>query len=427
MTTVNLNVDVHHLTRVEGHGNIRVRVENGKLKDAAWDVVETPRYFEIMLKGKHYSSAGILTARICGICSIGHCLASVRASEDAMGVKVPELAAKLRLLAKHGETFQSHVLHLFFLAAPDFLGLPSAIPLATENPAVFNIARRLKGLGNRLCDLVAGRTTHPVSIQVGGMAMMPDKKALAAIRQEYLDVVADLKATADLFATLKLPDFVRETEFVSLKGEKDYPWIGGRLLSTDKVDKAERDYRQMTNEYVTAQNTTKWCKVSRQSMFVGALARVNNNFRFLRPLAQQVAGMFGFKPVNHNPFMNNIAQLIECVHVAEEVPVLIDELLAAPANAPLQAEVKPKAGAGVGAVEVPRGILYHAYEYDKDGRVVKADCVIPTTQNNANIHYDMGALVDKFAKEPGMNDSKLELLCSMLVRAYDPCISCSVH
>ena len=427
MTTVNLNVDVHHLTRVEGHGNIRVRVVDGKLKDAAWDVVETPRYFEVMLKGKHYTSAGILTARICGICSIGHCLASVRATEDAMGVRVPETAAKLRLLAKHGETFQSHVLHLFFLAAPDFLGLPSAIPLATLKPEVFHLARRLKGLGNRLCDLVAGRTTHPVSIQVGGMAMMPDKKALAAFRKEFVDVVPDLKATAEIFATLKLPDFVRETEFVSLKGEKDYPWIGGRLLSTDQVDKAEREYRLMTNEYVTAQNTTKWCKVSRPSMAVGALARVNNNFRFLRPLAQVVAGMFGLKPVNHNPFMNNIAQLVEAVHVAEEVPVLIDELLATPANAPLMAEVKPKAGAGVGAVEVPRGILYHGYEYDAQGRIVKADCVIPTTQNNANIHLDIGGLVEKFAREPGMTDAKLELLCSMLVRAYDPCISCSVH
>src|SRR5512145_2350912 len=112
---VNLNVDVHHLTRVEGHGNIRVRVQDGRLREASWEVVETPRFFEVMLKGKHYTSAGILTARICGICSIGHCLASVRASEDAMGVKIPEMAAKLRMLAKHGETFQSHVLHLFFL------------------------------------------------------------------------------------------------------------------------------------------------------------------------------------------------------------------------------------------------------------------------------------------------------------------------
>jgi len=139
---INLNVDVHHLTRVEGHGNIKVRVAHGKLAEARWDIVETPRYFEVMLKGKHYTAAGILTARICGICSIGHCLASVRATENAFGIAIPEAAVKLRLLAKHGETLQSHLLHLFFLVAPDFLGLPSAIPLKDLNRDVFALAPR---------------------------------------------------------------------------------------------------------------------------------------------------------------------------------------------------------------------------------------------------------------------------------------------
>lgn len=427
MTTVNLNVDVHHLTRVEGHGNIRVRVERGEVKEARWDVVETPRYFEVMLKGKHYTSAGILTARICGICSIGHCLASVRATEDAFGVEIPELARKLRLLAKHGETLQSHILHLYFLAAPDFLGLPSAIPLATANPAVFHVARRLKGLANRLCDAVAGRTTHPVSIKVGGMARLPERATLEALRAELVAATADLATTVEVFAGLAVPDFVRETEFVALKGEKEYPWIGGRLASTDGVEKPEREYRAMTNEFVTDDNTTKWCKLSRESLAVGALARVNLNHRFLHPEAQQVAERLGLAPVNHNPFMNNVAQLVECVHVVHEAIELCDEILRQPASAPIAVPVTPRAGSGVGAVEVPRGILYHGYSYDAEGHVTKADCVIPTTQNNLNIHLDMGALVAKLAPQPGMTDARLELLCSMLVRAYDPCISCSVH
>ena len=423
---LNLNVDVHHLTRVEGHGNIKVKVADGELKEASWEVVETPRFFEVMLKGKHYSSAGILTARICGICSIGHCLASVRATEDAFGVRIPETAAKLRLLAKHGETLQSHVLHLFFLAAPDFLGLPSAIPLATVKPEVFHLACRLKKLGNHLCDVVAGRTTHPVSIQVGGMAKMPDAAQLRDLKSKLANALPDLLATVDIFSTLSIPAFERQTEFVSLKGEGSYPWIGGRLVSTDGVDRLEREYRLMTNEYTTANNTTKWCKLSRDSFAVGSLARYNNNHRFLLPRAQEVAARLGLKAVCHNPFMHNIAQLVETVHVAEESIQLIDELLAGPAQPELMAAVTPKAGLGVGAVEVPRGILYHGYEYDGEGRVTKADCVIPTTQNNKNIHDDMPALVKKFATE-GMTDAKLELLCSMLVRAYDPCISCSVH
>src|SRR5512135_7789 len=181
---IDLNVDVHHLTRVEGHGNIRITIKDGEVREARWVVVETPRVFEVMLKEKHYSTAGILTARICGICSIGHCLASLRATEEAMGVTIPEAAIRLRLLAKHGETLQSHWLHLFFLAAPDFLGLPSALPLLETNPEVVQLAQRLKGLGNRICDVVAGRTTHPVSLQVGGVAIMPAKERLLALRDD---------------------------------------------------------------------------------------------------------------------------------------------------------------------------------------------------------------------------------------------------
>jgi sulfhydrogenase subunit alpha len=427
MTQLNLNVDVHHLTRVEGHGNIHVRVEQGALKEARWEVVETPRFFEIMLKGKHYTSAGILTARICGICSIGHCLASVRATEAAFGLTVPETAAKLRLLAKHGETLQSHALHLFFLAAPDFVGLESAIPLIEAKPEVVLIAARLKGLGNRLSDVVAGRTTHPVSIQVGGMTAMPNKHRLAELLHELEAAVADLNATADLFATFSIPKFARETEFVSLKGEKDYPWIGGRLVSTDGVDRVEREYLAMTNEYVVDGQTTKWCKLSRESFAVGALARFNNNYEFLHPEARKLAERFGLKPVNHNPFMHNVAQLVEVVHVVHESIRFIDEILAWPEGTEVAAKVQPRAGEGVGAVEVPRGILYHHYAYDNDGYVTRANCIIPTTQNHKNIQDDLPALVTQFAADEKMTDARLELLCSMLVRAYDPCISCSVH
>jgi len=422
---ISLNVDVHHLTRVEGHGNIKVRVVDGEVAEARWDVVETPRFFEVMLKGKHYTTAGILTARICGICSIGHCLASVRATENAFGVTVPEAAARLRLLAKHGETLQSHLLHLFFLAAPDFLGLHSAIPLKEIKPEVFALAARLKGLANRICDVVAGRTTHPVSIQVGGMARLPGKHVLLDLKSALERSVEDLDATTELFSTLEIPRFVRETEFVSLKGERDYPFIGGRLLSTDGVEQPENAYRAMTNEYVTENNTSKWCKLSRESLAVGALARLNNNYHRLHPKARAAAVRFDLAPVCYNPFMNNIAQLVECVHVVYDSIRLIDELVAA-GPAETMSEVTPRAGTGVGAVEVPRGILYHEYEYDDDGRIVRANCVIPTTQNHANIHHDLEALVGQYAVE-GMTDERLELLCSMLVRSYDPCISCSVH
>jgi coenzyme F420-reducing hydrogenase alpha subunit len=423
---IDLDIRIHSLTRVEGHGNILVRVANGRLEEVAWEVVETPRYFEVMLKGKHYTSASVLTSRICGICSIGHSLASVRATERAFGVAVPEAAAKLRLLAKHGETLQSHLLHLLFLAAPDYLDLPSILPLVQKDPATLALAARLKGTANRLCDVVAGRTTHPVSIQVGGMAVFPDRKALKACREDLTAALADLEAVADLFRTFKIPEFVRETEFVSLKGEKDYPWIGGDLASSDGVLRPEDDYQKMTNEFVDARNTSKWCRLSRESFAVGALARFNNNHRFLRREALEEAGKLGLVPGCQNPFMNNVAQFVECVHVVHESVALIDELLGMPDGVATMTEFVPRSGWGVGAVEVPRGILYHHYEYDGEGRVVRANCVIPTTQNNLNIHHDLGALVKELA-QGGAADAAIERLGSMLVRAYDPCISCSVH
>ncbi len=423
---ITVGVDVHKLTRVEGHGNIRIRVKEGTLEEARWEVVETPRFFEVMLKGKHYTSAGILSARICGICSISHCLASVRATEAAFRIQIPEAAGKLRLLAKHGETLQSHVLHVVFLAAPDFLGLDSAIPLLEKKPEVFALATRLKGVGNSLCEAVAGRTTHPVSIAVGGMARFPDKQRLRGLRGELEGALRDLNALVELVTDFVIPNFARETEFVSLLGDGSYPWIGGRLGSSDGVEMAESDYLRMTNEYVTDDNTSKWCKLSRPSFAVGALARFNNNWQTLHPEALRVAIDLGLRAPCHQPFMNNIAQVVEMVHVVREALALIDEILALPAATPLVAQFEPSAGEGVGAVEAPRGILYHHYSYDSAGRIVKANCIIPTTQNNANIQLDLSRLTTEQARL-GTSDAALEKLASMLVRSYDPCISCSVH
>lgn len=420
---VNMNIDVHHLTRVEGHGNIHVVVKNGKLADAKWAVVETPRFFEAILRGMSHEMAPILTARICGICSIGHALASLRAVENAMGIEIPETARKIRLLAKHGETLQSHFLHLFFLVAPDFFNEGSVIPLVQSNRTVVEIALRLKKLANDMCDMLVGRTTHPVSLCVGGVRKVPNKNELKKLREDMSDRVSDAEKAVALFKTLKIPDFIRETEFVSLKGEESYPWIGGRLISTDGVLKNENDYLTMTNEYKEDFTTSKFTKLSRKSFAVGALARINNNYEFLK--AKDVAEALGLKPVTHNPFMNNIAQLVECVHVMVESLEMLDELLDDNLDE-ICAEYDVKEGEGVGAVEVPRGILYHHYRVNEKGQIEKANCIIPTTQNNANIHYDLAALVEQ-AVDNGKQDTEVKKLCEMLVRSYDPCISCSVH
>jgi coenzyme F420-reducing hydrogenase alpha subunit len=422
---INMNIDVHHLARVEGHGNIHINIKNGKLIDATWEVVETPRFFEAILRGKSHDMAPVLTSRICGICSIGHTLASLRTVERAMDIRIPKTAEQLRLLAKHGETLQSHSLHLFFLAAPDFFDVGSVLPLVRTHPDIVGIAAKLKGLGNDMCDLIAGRTTHPVSLAVGGVSRAPEKKQLEALKKNIRNSFADVLKTAELFKTLSIPDFSRETEFVSIKAEKEYPWIGGSLISSDGVEKLEDDYLSMTNEYVVDFSTSKFTRLSRKSFAVGTLARFNNNFEYLDKKAQQLAVDFSFKPVNHNPYMHNVARLIEIYHVMLDSIRIIDKLLDKKMKN-ICTKYKLKAGEGVGAVEVPRGILYHNYKINKKGMVEKANCIIPTTQNHANIHHDLSELVKQQVRL-GNKDKEVTKLSEMLVRAYDPCISCSVH
>ncbi len=418
-------IDIHHLTRVEGHGNIKITIRDGRLEEARWEVVETPRFFEAMLVGKKWENAPWITGRICGICSIGHTLASIRAVENAFGMTPSEQTKKLRLLLKHMETIQSHVLHLYFLAAPDFLSAGSVFPLIESHPDVVARAAKIKLLANDLCDCVGGRRLHPTRTVVGGFTMLPEKAELASFRTRLQDVINDLVRTVELFRTLAIPDFARETEFVSLKGNGAYPFIGGDLLSTDGVIRKEHEYRQMTNEYMVPQSTSKWSRLSRKSFAVGALARMNNNFELLHTAAREISISLGLKPVNHNPYMNNIAQLVECVHVVMESIDLIGELLDAEWKEPRQRAV-PRSGTGVGAVEVPRGILYHCYEFDEEGRILRSDCVIPTSQNHANIQHDLEELAGQYAAR-GKQDRDIELLAQMLVRSYDPCISCSVH
>ncbi len=418
-------IDIHHISRVEGHGNIRITIKDGKLEEASWNVVETPRFFEAMLVGKKWENAPWISGRICGICSIGHTLASIRAVENAFGIIPLDQTRKLRLLLKHMETLQSHVLHLYFLAAPDFLNTGSVFPLIDSHPDVVQRAARLKLLANDLCDCVGGRRLHPTRTVVGGFTMLPDKKELIRFKLRLQEVTEDLKRTAEQFRTFTIPDFVRETEFVSLKGGGSYPFIGGDLISSDGVRKPEHEYKAMTNEYVVEQSTSKWSRLSRESFAVGALARLNNNFAFLHPAAREIAKSFGLTPVNHNPYMNNIAQLVECVHVVMESMDLIDEITGMAWKEPRQ-QVIPKSGIGVGVVEVPRGILYHCYEFDGEGRILNCDCVIPTSQNHANIQHDLSELAARYASQ-GADDRMIELLAQMLVRSYDPCISCSVH
>ncbi len=421
MTTVNINV--HQVTRLEGHGNIVLNARDGKIEELKWVVTESPRLFEAMLRGRYYDDVSHISSRICGICSIAHSTASIQATEAAFGIKLTEQAMLLRKLLYDAEYLESHVLHVYYLAVPDFLGVGSVFPLvATHTEAVVRAAR-LKKLAYNLAELLAGRKTHPISLVVGGFARIPAASDLKAIRKRLEDALVDLDATVELVKTLKVPDFIRETEYIALKDPKEYALITGQIASSDAGITPLDGYLGVTNEFCVPHSTAKYTKNKRESYMVGALARFNLNHDQLLPRAKKAAKALGLTAPIHNPFMITIAQVVEAVHAVEDSLIVIDQLLSnGLREEPVTVQVK--AGRGVGAVEAPRGILFHDYTYDKNGQVTNANCIIPTNQNHNNIQKDFEALVPKILNKP---QDEIQHTLEMLVRAYDPCVSCSTH
>ncbi|MGA2157662.1 MAG: Ni/Fe hydrogenase subunit alpha [Dehalococcoidia bacterium] len=424
MTTANVNFKVHHVARIEGHGNIIVSAKDGKIEECKWEVPESPRFFESMLRGLSYSDVNFIAPRICGICAVAHATASIEAAEAAFGVRLTEQAKLLRDLLFDAETLTSHILHTYFLVAPDFFGVGSVIPLAATHTDVVLRALRLKKFGNNWADALCGRKTHPLSQVAGGFVKLPTEEQLNGIKDELEGwVMKDLVTTVDLFKTLKFPNFVRETEYIALTKPNEYAFVGGQIGSTDTKPTPVNDYLKVTNEFCVPQSTAKWTKHLRDSFQVGALARFNINSDKLHPKAKKVAQDLGLKAPCYNPFLISAAQLVESMHVVENSILILDKLLSKGIKQE-KPEVKVKAGRGVGAVEAPRGILFHDYTFDDDGKLIAANIIIPTNENHNSIQHDFEKLLPEIIDQP---QEKIKLTMEMLVRAYDPCVSCSTH
>ncbi|MFO0974232.1 MAG: Ni/Fe hydrogenase subunit alpha [Phycisphaerae bacterium] len=425
----NVTIDVHEVTRVEGHGNLSVRVADGAVTRIELQITESPRYFEAFLRGRPAGEAPQIACRICGICSVGHATAAVQAIEAATGVEPSAQTLALRRLLLLGEHLQSHVLHLYFLAVPDFLGVGSVIPLAATHGDVVRRALRLKKLANDLCKAVGGRHIHPIAMHVGGFTHLPADDELIALKRRLESARVDLEQTVELFATLAVPELSRNVDYVALapNGDGAYPLRAGPIRSTrDPRPTPAARYRERVIETVVPHSAAKHCHTpGGETYAVGSLARFNNNSAGLHPAAAAAARRLGLTAPCRNPFHNNTAQLVECVHIVESAIELIDALLTRGLRRePLAAATR--CGAGVGAVEVPRGLLFHEYEVDASGRIVAANLIIPTGQNLANIEEDLRAFVPQLL-EAGLGPAEITLRLEMLIRAYDPCISCATH
>ena len=415
-------IDVDYLARVEGEGAIHVKIKGKKVTDVKLKIFEPPRFFEAFLRGRNFTEAPDITARICGICPIAYQMSAVHAMEDALGVKVDGQLRALRRLVYCGEWIESHALHVYMLHAPDFLGYQDAIQMAKDHPKEVQRALELKKIGNELVTLLGGREIHPINVRVGGFYKVPTKRQLVPLVERLKWARDAAIETTRLVGTFRFPKFEQDYEFVALRHPDEYPFNEGRLVSNRGLDIPVRDYENhFFEEHMEYSSTLHSVQKERGPYFVGPLARYNLNFDRLSPLAQKAARSAGLAPECHNPFKSIIARSVELVHACDEALRLIDkyEMPDKPA-----VEVKPHASKGCGCTEAPRGILYHRYRIDDDGMIVDAKIVPPTAQNQRVIESDLREFVSKNLR---LSQQKLTWQCEQAVRNYDPCISCSTH
>jgi coenzyme F420-reducing hydrogenase alpha subunit len=422
MSTQTKTIKVDYLARVEGEGALRVQIRNGAVADVQLKIFEPPRFFEAFLRGRRFSEAPDITARICGICPIAYQMSAVHAMESAFGVTIHEQVRALRRLIYCGEWIESHVLHIYMLHAPDFLGYEDAIRMARDYPDAVKRGLKLKKIGNEIVSLLGGREIHPINVRVGGFYRVPS-------RQELQPLVDKLKWARDAAletvrwtATLSFPEFERDYEFVALRHPSEYPFNEGRLVSNKGLDIAVAEYDEhFVEHHVPYSNALQSTLKERDAYFVGPLARYNLNYDKLSPLAQEAAQEVGLGPTCTNPFQSIIVRSVETLYACDEALRIIEqyEMPDRPA-----VPVEPKSATGYGCTEAPRGILYHRYRVDDEGIILDAKIVPPTSQNQRTMEEDLVHFVPLY-----LNGSKDQLTwhCEQAIRNYDPCISCATH
>ncbi len=418
----NKSIKVDYLARVEGEGALYVKIKNNIVSDVQFKIFEPPRFFEAFLRGRKYSEVPDITARICGICPVAYQMSAVHAIEQAFGASVEGQLRELRRLLYCGEWIESHVLHVYMLHAPDFLGYQDAMRMAQDYPDVVKRGLQMKKAGNAIVSLLGGREIHPINVRAGGFYKAPSKQELAQLADTLKwgrDAALETVKWTSQFA---FPDFERDYEFVALRHPTEYPFNEGRLVSNKGLDIAVQEYENhFVEEHIEYSNALHSVLLGRGAYFVGPLARYNLNFDRLSPLAREAAQNAGLHSTCRNPFQSIIVRSIEILYAFDEALRIIDayELPDKPA-----VEMYPHAGTGSACTEAPRGILYHRYKLDGEGMIQNAKIVPPTSQNQKVIEIDLRHYVEQSIELPV---DQLTWQCEQAIRNYDPCISCATH
>ena len=415
-------IEVPALARVEGEGGLYIRYKDGEPNEIKVNIYEPPRFFEAFLEGRYLQDVPDITARICGICPVAYQMSAVRAFEKALDLKISDQVRLLRNLMYCGEWIESHVLHIYMLQAPDLTGHESAISLAEVEPERVTRALQMKKIGNQILKTIGGRSVHPVNTCVGGWYRWPDKDEIQQLLPELEWGLEQALETVRWAIELTYPDLELDYEFVALHHPDEYAILEGEILSSRIGVIAEQDFESHYLEKHLEHSTALHSYTTEdQPYFVGPLARFNLNFEQLGAAAKDIAGEVGVEPPLINPYKGLIARAIETVEAYDRAIQLVE---AYNPEEPSAQSIETRLGEGAAATEAPRGLLYHRYRIDEHGFVKHARIVPPTAQNLARMEADLWQLAPMVYE---LEHEKATLTCEHLLRAYDPCISCSTH
>ncbi len=416
-----MKITIKHIAKIEGHGGFVADLEGGRVKEAKIKTNEGARLIEALLIGRSYQEAPLITARICGVCPVVHNLCSLKALENALDIRLSTQNAILREIMELGQTIQSHSLHAYFMALGDYFNLPHAFDLTKKFPVATLNALKIRDFGNQLITTLGGRSIHPLRTTVGGFTKLPKPDELHKLSREIPEIIDHVWALVEVYKGIQFPEFTRPTEYYALVSNSHYAFYqGDAIRSTTGLSIPVKQFEHDVTEIQRPYEMSKRAYWKGRSYFVGALARLHLNEQALNPKAKSIIKYLPKRPI-YNPLYNIFAQLIEIMHCLEEAQKLLRSFGSRALTQPLKTFTL-KAGRGVGAVEAPRGTLYHAYTIGKDGKIAACNIITPTVQMLSNLEADL-----KEYLQGKTTRSVPQQRIKTMVRAYDPCMTCATH
>jgi len=414
-------ITLNHICKIEGHAHLHLEIDNNVVKTCELKAAEGARFFEALVVGKEVGDVQEIVSRICGICSSAHTVASIIGLEKALGIKPTKEQIFIREMLMTGERIRSHATHLYFLSLPDYLGAPSVLELGPTHKSKIDDALSIITVGNKLVEVFGGREMHPF-LKIKEEQATFDTEELIKKLQSIKPIIL---RTIQLFQNLDYPKLSRETDYLSLSESKEYAITNGNIKSHTGIFE-EEDYKKHLVENIKEYATSKFVLKEKKPYMLGAMARINNNHALLDEESKKELHEWMKKnnlsfPL-YDPHHNLVCQAIELLEAVNRAVRYIG-------HAPKKDEIKPlkiKEGVGVSAVEAPRGTLFHEYKIDEHGKIAYCNIITPTAQNLNMMEEDIkrrvnDLLVKKASKQVIVADVE------KLIRAYDPCFSCSTH